>query len=58
MSKPANNRTAKPAKQRTRKSGAVKVEVAKPSLSMKTAALNDRKEATGTARNNRAWSRC
>ncbi len=49
MSKPANRRTAKPAKKRTRKADAAKVEVAMPSLSAKAAALNDRKEETGNS---------
>ena len=44
MSKPANNRTAKPAKKRSPKAATVKAVVAPPSLSPRTVTLTDRKE--------------
>ena len=47
MSKPANKRTAKPAKKRSPKAATVKAAVAQPSLSPKTASSNDRKERDG-----------
>ena len=54
MSKPANKRTAKPAKERSRKAAAKKPAVAQPSLSPKTAVLTDGKEPD---RNNSKQSR-
>ena len=47
MSKPANKRTAKPAKERSRKVAPVKAKIAKPSLSSKSTESNDRKEPDG-----------
>lgn len=44
MSKPANKRTVKPAKQRSRNAAPVKAKIAKPSLSSKSTESNDRKE--------------
>ena len=47
MSKSANKRTAKPAKERSRKATAEKAAVAQSSLSPKTTTLTDRKEPNG-----------
>jgi hypothetical protein len=47
MSKPANKRTAKPAKERSPKTAVVKAAVTQSSLSPKTATLTDRKEPDG-----------
>ena len=47
MSKPANKRTAKPAKKRSPKTAAVKTAAAQPSLSPTTTSANDRIEKGG-----------
>ena len=47
MSKPANKRTAKPAKKHSPKTATEKSAVSQPSLSPKTTSSNDRKEVGG-----------
>ena len=47
MSKPANRRTANPAKERSRKAAAARSIAAQPSLPEKTTTSNDRKEKDG-----------